>query len=847
MATNQTERPSFYERQHLGAADLNSAVEYDRIQRARHFLGAHTWGIAMGLKLREEESHQGDNKVNIILEPGYAWDGFGRTIVVLSPFPMPLDLCRNERTGLVKVWLKYREDKTSPPRPGFAVCDEEDMYARVRESFEVIAGDFPHAKQHSMVTVGETREDAMAMLVKKDSGGEITGGRLICDESIPMQEFPAERDKANWLIPLGYVNWVQGKDGAPGYFTHLVPDGGGSEGEKSRYTDIKESRSFRRYAGLVAEGIHAADGVIRLCRRTKSPFDLKQNETLSTRCGNERLRADADDENIDMTYDTKTGILDLTDLVWVEGNLRAKGDVKLFGTNLFFKTENGDDKDTPFLIQRRDDVRKEAEAKKGKDLRIIIGADESSENRLAIGPKEKQGNDTHEIKEKLVVQADGNVGIGVSEPKNTLDILGNAVIGSSYAGSKSAKANGLLVEGKVGIGTDSPETMLHIVGGGDASLSSGSGVLVIGPTDSTNIVIDDNEIMARNNQSEATLHFQADGGDMKVHSNMAESTMFVVKDSGKVGIGTLNPGAKLTVNGMIESKSSGFKFPDGSIQTTALAENRWKPSGNDIYYDTGTVEILIDSNGKGLRVKEPSGFGTLEIGGDDINCSEMLYLNYYSGWKVIVGNPSKHEGLKVYGDLEVTGGKVFYSADLFVNQHGDIIEQGDVIIIEGDSIKNYTGSDNNIPIPEVDLCSKAYDQRVCGIVSEIYVQRKTEGEKDVQPSRRDIDETHDEFNRPSDKESKLQVFSSSEIKKLNKRIVGKGQVGKMVTLGCFSHCKVDADIASIKAGDLLTTSPTKGHAQKVIDHKKAVGAIIGKALESMKSGKGKIPVLVTTQ
>jgi hypothetical protein len=45
----------------------------------------------------------------------------------------------------------------------------------------------------------------------------------------------------------------------------------------------------------------------------------------------------------------------------------------------------------------------------------------------------------------------------------------------------------------------------------------------------------------------------------------------------------------------------------------------------------------------------------------------------------------------------------------------------------------------------------------------------------------------------------------------------------------------------------LTTSPTKGHAQKVTDPSKAVGAIVGKALASLKKGKGMIPVIVTLQ
>ena len=40
---------------------------------------------------------------------------------------------------------------------------------------------------------------------------------------------------------------------------------------------------------------------------------------------------------------------------------------------------------------------------------------------------------------------------------------------------------------------------------------------------------------------------------------------------GKVGIGTTTPTEALTVAGVIESTSGGIKFPDGSVQTTAVA------------------------------------------------------------------------------------------------------------------------------------------------------------------------------------------------------------------------------------------------------------------------------------
>ncbi len=65
---------------------------------------------------------------------------------------------------------------------------------------------------------------------------------------------------------------------------------------------------------------------------------------------------------------------------------------------------------------------------------------------------------------------------------------------------------------RVGIGTTSPDSVLHIEGGTDASGASGSGYLQIGPTASTNIVMDDNEIMARNNGSPANLFVNPDGG-----------------------------------------------------------------------------------------------------------------------------------------------------------------------------------------------------------------------------------------------------------------------------------------------------------------------------------------------
>jgi hypothetical protein len=61
------------------------------------------------------------------------------------------------------------------------------------------------------------------------------------------------------------------------------------------------------------------------------------------------------------------------------------------------------------------------------------------------------------------------------------------------------------------------------------------------------------------------------------------------------------------------------------------------------------------------------------------------------------------------------------------------------------------------------------------------------------------------------------------------------------------YSKVDASYAPIEVGDLLTTSPTPGHAMKANDPLKAFGAVIGKALRPLAEGQGLIPILIALQ
>src|SRR5438094_10672214 len=147
-------RPRFYEGQYLSAEDLAAIVDYLRAADARHALGAHTWGIAIGLYLVERAAPGAPDRREVILLPGVAWDGFGRAIVVARPTRLPEELFAtipydeqldgtNPKGRAVRVWLNYSEIAARQPAPGFESCADDDQNARVAETFEFVVGAVP--------------------------------------------------------------------------------------------------------------------------------------------------------------------------------------------------------------------------------------------------------------------------------------------------------------------------------------------------------------------------------------------------------------------------------------------------------------------------------------------------------------------------------------------------------------------------------------------------------------------------------------------------------------------------------------------------------------------------------
>ena len=187
-----------------------------------------------------------------------------------------------------------------------------------------------------------------------------------------------------------------------------------------------------------------------------------------------------------------------------------------------------------------------------------------------------------------------------------------------------------------------------------------------------------------------------------------------------------------------------------------------------------------------------------------------------------------HAGGGLAGDF---GGNVHVTQDLFVDGELHVAKHmhcptgnifmgtGDINFANADCAEDFdvSGADKVDPGTVMVLGSEgflsqseqAYDKRVAGVIS---------GAGDYKPG----------------------------IVLDKRQLPGNGNRQPVALMGKV-FCKVDAQFGAIEVGDLLTTSPTPGHAMKTSDPLKAFGAVIGKALRPLAEGQELIPILIALQ
>ena len=439
------QRPRFYEGQYLTADDLAAVVDYLRGADVRHGLGAHTWGVAIGLNLVEQPSAGPANRVDVILQPGYAFDGFGRDIVLTQPMrlaealfgdiaynPAVDDPATGGKGRLVKVWITYDEIAARGPAPGFETCAEGDASSRVQETFRFVVGEVPQlVDRRAPLDIGGRSVDAQLALRTFDPAAD-----LLWDTSVPHQSPPQAVRPPRWLIPLGYVRWIARQNDV-GYFVlrNLEPADNADD----------RIRGFRRYVGVVAEYVEAAAGAIVMHRRGERP-DVQHRFAFLLNGG------------------YKAADL-LQDLVWVEGNLRVEGDAKIAGGAVLLRDGNGLDQHTPLYIARAGD-NPPAGLDGNRELRAVIGPAAQTNNRFVVGP-EQPGASPPAIAPNLVVTSAGDVGIGRADPQTRLNVVGARVRLQDTATDASAKRLDLRTDG-AGVDLHSTTHSLYVHASGPA-------------------------------------------------------------------------------------------------------------------------------------------------------------------------------------------------------------------------------------------------------------------------------------------------------------------------------------------------------------------------------------------
>jgi hypothetical protein len=621
MSDTLPQRPTFSNGQYIGADDLNAAVDYARDKTERLALSGRSWGIATGLGLIEIADASGATQIYV--EPGVAWDGYGRAIVVISPAQVTADLFAGLASGNQPVWLKYSALGTQMIAPGFQTCGAGDPATRVADTYAIVAGTQAVAQRtNGVVLNGVDVPDPRDMQIAFD-----VAAAVILDGSAPHQLFPD--DSAEWLVPIGIVSY----DAVAGAFNPRTS------------AQLALDRIARRYVGAIAENVLAADGVLRLRdRQTDQQAGLV----------NDDLEKKASIQVSDLMVDPNNAArLIGNELVWVEGNMRVIGDARLWGGELSLRASDGSEPAGSLFLRRNVD----ASTPTVQNLEMSIGqpASAGAVNRLLVAASNPGPPATLVSPPALSVGADSRVGIGVAVPQTglALDVKGDFghdgdptalhLNGSMVSGQNDGSllvtaSNGTIELGAdgvlthVAIGTKSPQmdTALDVHGGGIAVNNTNAFLRLLGSQ-----LIDQDDGILRIRSGGSTVAF--DGNDNVGVGTPSPSHLLDVNGdanvattltAGAVVTGSANVLANASINGSLTLGGGIAVTNTGAAFLTLLGSELVDQNDGILRIRSGGSTVTFDgSDNVGIGVTSPS--ATLDIDGTTLVRSNLTVLGTF--------------------------------------------------------------------------------------------------------------------------------------------------------------------------------------------------------------------------
>jgi hypothetical protein len=217
----------------------------------------------------------------------------------------------------------------------------------------------------------------------------------------------------------------------------------------------------------------------------------------------------------------------------------------------------------------------------------------------------------------------------------TLTTTLSQLLGLSSSGDIDLTTTGM---GNITVSTDEvildATTSLRILNNTDLSTSSTGHGLQVGPSTATNVAIDNNEIMARNNGAESPLYLNYEGGGVRLGGAGTTGGHNIVGDSLDVattGSIILDPGAKLYY---------GQVSADNEVLTKAILDSDASPIGHLIIGD------IVINWGFVLAVQQ-SAYGVVVNMSHPVSEAFVVLAGYYN-----VYSPFFNDGAYSFGQAE---------------------------------------------------------------------------------------------------------------------------------------------------------------------------------------------------